>query len=59
MRSTLLTEAIARTEETVDTAASSPQTRRRRGLFGILVTQRSDTRFTTPGGTIWKNARLS
>jgi hypothetical protein len=55
MRSTQLTEAIARTEETVDKMASNPQ---RRGIFGILMTQRSGARFTAPQGMICKSARL-
>jgi hypothetical protein len=35
MRLTQLTETIARTEGTTDTAGSSPRIRRRRGLFGV------------------------
>jgi hypothetical protein len=37
MRSTQLTEAIAGTKETVDIMANSPQSIRKRGLFGVLM----------------------
>jgi hypothetical protein len=51
-RSTQLTEEIAGTEETIDSAVSNPQSRKRRGLFGVPVTQRSAVRFTAPRGMI-------
>jgi hypothetical protein len=52
VRSTQLTEAIARTEETADTVASNPRIRRRRCIFGILMMQRSGAKFTAPWGMI-------
>jgi hypothetical protein len=58
-RSTQLTEEIAGTEETIDSAVSNPQSRKRRGLFGVLVMQRSVVRFTAPRGMIWRSAKLS
>jgi hypothetical protein len=58
-RSTQLTEEIAGTEETIDSAVSNPQSRKRRGLFGVPMTQRSDVRFTAPRGMIWRSAKLS
>jgi hypothetical protein len=48
MRSTQLTEAIARPEEAADTMTSSPQSRRRRGIFGVPMTRRSGAKFTAP-----------
>jgi hypothetical protein len=57
-RSTQLIRVIARTEETMDITASNPQSRRRRGLFDVSMTQRSGARFIAPRGTIWKSARL-
>jgi hypothetical protein len=38
VRSTQLTEAIARTEETTDIVASSPQSKRKRGIFSVPTT---------------------
>jgi hypothetical protein len=48
MRSTQLTEVISRIEETVDIMANSPQSRRRRGIFGVLTTRRSGVKFIAP-----------
>jgi hypothetical protein len=50
---------ITRTEETTDTAASNPRSRKRRDLFDVSMTRKSGVRFTTPHGTIWKSAKLS
>jgi hypothetical protein len=52
MRLTQLTGAIAGTEETMDSTVSNPQSRKRRGLFGVSMTRRSGVRFTTPWGMI-------
>jgi hypothetical protein len=52
VRSIQLTEAIARTEETTDIVASSPQSRRKRGLFSVPTTRRSGAKFTAPWGMI-------
>jgi hypothetical protein len=57
VRSTQLIEAFTRTEETTDIMPSSPRRKRRR-LFGVLMTQRSGARFTAPWDTIWKSARF-
>jgi hypothetical protein len=58
VRSTQLTEAVTRTKEIVDTTASSPQIRRRKGLSDVPMTRRSGARFTIPWGMIWKSVRL-
>jgi hypothetical protein len=58
MRPTQLTEAIAWTEETTDIVVSSPQIRRRKGLFGVLMMRKSGARFTVPRDMIWKSVRL-
>jgi hypothetical protein len=50
--------AIARTEGTVDTMASNHQSRMRRGIFDVLMMQRSGLTFTAPWGMIWKSAKL-
>jgi hypothetical protein len=52
MRSTKLTGVITRTEETTDIAASNPQSRKRRGLFGVPMTRRNGARFTIHQGMI-------
>jgi hypothetical protein len=52
MRSTQLTEAITRIEETADIVASNPQSRKRRDLFGVPMKRRSGARFTAPWGMI-------
>jgi hypothetical protein len=57
-RLTQLSEAITRTEGTVDTMVSSPQIRRRRGPFSVLIMQRSGVKFTAPQDMIWKSAKL-
>jgi hypothetical protein len=54
-RSTQLTEEILKI---MATTASSPQIRRRGGIFGIPIMQRSGARFTAPQEMIWKSARL-
>jgi hypothetical protein len=59
MRLIQLTEAITRTEATVDTATSSPRIRWRRDISSVLMTQRSGVRFIAPQGMIWKNAKHS
>jgi hypothetical protein len=51
-RSTQLTEAITRTEETVDIMTSNSRSRKRKDLFGIPMTWRSGARFTAPRGMI-------
>jgi hypothetical protein len=45
-RLTQLIREIARTEETAGTMASNPQSRKRKGIFGIPMTRRSAVRFT-------------
>jgi hypothetical protein len=47
-----------RTEGTADTATSNPQSKKRRVLFSVPMTQRSGVRFTAPHGTIWKSVKL-
>jgi hypothetical protein len=59
VRSTQLPGVIARTKGTADIMASNPQSRKRRGLFDVLMTRRTGVRFTAPRGTIWKSAKLS
>jgi hypothetical protein len=54
-RSTPLTGEIIKI---MATAVSSPWIRRRRGISGIPMTQRSGARFTALHDTIWKSARL-
>jgi hypothetical protein len=58
-RSTQLTGAIIGTKETADSAVSNPQSRKRRGLFGVPMTRRSGVRFTASRGTVWKSVKLS
>jgi hypothetical protein len=58
-RSTQLTGVIVGTEETVDFAVSNPRSRKRRGLFDVLMMRRSGVRFTALRGTIWRSAKLS
>jgi hypothetical protein len=58
VRSTQLIGAITRTEGTADTVASNPLSRKRRGLFDVLMMWRS-VRFTALRGTIWKSVKLS
>jgi hypothetical protein len=58
VRSTQLIKAFIRTEETTDIMPSSPQSKRRRSLFGVPMTWRSGARFTPPWGMIWKSARF-
>jgi hypothetical protein len=58
-RSTQLTRSIIGTEENTDSAVSDPHSRKRRGLFGVPMTQRSGVRFTALRGMIWRSAKLS
>jgi hypothetical protein len=55
-RSTQLSVAIVGIEET---AVSNPRSRKRRGLFDVLMTRRSAVRFTASWGMIWKSVKLS
>jgi hypothetical protein len=57
--STQLTGVIVGTEETTDSTVSNPQSKNRRGLFGVPMTRRSGVRFTAPWSMIWRNAKLS
>jgi hypothetical protein len=52
VKSTLLTGAVIGTEEIVDSTVSNSQSRKRRGLFDVPLTQRSGVRFTAPWGMI-------
>jgi hypothetical protein len=52
VRSTQLTGVIVGIEETTDSVVSNPQSRKRRGLFGVPMTWRSGVRFTAPRGPI-------
>jgi hypothetical protein len=54
-RSTQLIEGII---NTIVTVASSPQIRRRRGISGVSMIQRSGVRSIIPHDTIWKSVKL-
>jgi hypothetical protein len=49
---------IVESTNTVETASSSPQFRRRKGLSVTLMTQRSGVRSITPQDMIWKTANF-
>jgi hypothetical protein len=59
VRPTQLTRVTVGTEETIDSTVNNPRSRKRRGLFGILMTRRSGVRFIASRGTIWRSAKLS